>query len=102
MDRLKLLFSLIDDELADSMKYGEKAMKYKDTNPAMAELFYSLSLEEIKHKNMLHNQLVKEMRDYVDLHPEKETEINAVYDLLNERQIEWENSIRGYQATFRE
>ena len=28
MERLKLLFSLIDDELADSMKYGEKAMHY--------------------------------------------------------------------------
>ena len=102
MDRLKLLYSLIDDELADSMKYGEKAMKYKDTNHAMAELFYSLSLEEMKHKNMLHNQLVKEMQECIALHGDKESEIHAVYDVMNERQVEWENSIRNYQAAYRD
>ena len=101
MERLKLLFSLIDDELADSMKYGEKAMHYKDTDPAMAELFYSLSLEELKHKGMLHNQLVKEMQNCIALYPEKEQEINAVYDVLNERQVEWENSVRMYHSTYR-
>lgn len=102
MESLKLLFSLIDDELADSMKYGEKAMRYKDTEPAMAELFYSLSLEELKHKSMLHNQLVKEMQNYIALHSEKEEEVKAVYDVLNERQVEWENSIRTYQSAYRE
>ena len=102
MEKLKLLFSLCDDELADSMKYGEKAMKYKDTDTAMAELCYSLSLEEMKHKNMLHNQLIKEMHERIEKHPEEEHEINAVYDVLNERQVEWENSIRNYQGTFRE
>ena len=102
MERLKLLFSLIDDELADSMKYGEKAMHYKDIDYAMAELFYSLSLEEMKHKNMLHNQLVKEMQECIENHPERDIEIHAVYDVLNERQVEWENSIRHYQSAFRE
>ena len=102
MERLKLLFSLINDELADSMKYGDKAMKYKDTHPAMAELFYSLSMEEMKHKNMLHNQLVKEMHECIENYPEKEEGINAVYDVLNERQVEWENSIRSYQSAYRE
>ena len=101
MERLKLLFSLIDDELADSMKYGEKAMHYKDTNPAMAELFYSLSLEEMKHKGMLHNQLVKEMQNCIEEDPDKEVAINAVYDVLNERQVEWENSVRMYHSNYR-
>lgn len=101
MERLKLLFSLIDDELADSMKYGEKAMHYKDTDPAMAELFYSLSLEELKHKSMLHNQLVKEMNECIENYPDKEESINAVYDVLNEREVEWENSVRTYHSTYR-
>ena len=101
MERLKLLFSLIDDELADSMKYGEKAMHYKDTDPAMAELFYSLSLEELKHKSMLHNQLVKEMNECIEKYPDKEESINAVYDVLNEREVEWENSVRMYHSTYR-
>ena len=101
MERLKLLFSLIDDEIADSMKYGEKAMKYKETDPAMAELFYSLSLDELKHKSMLHNQLVKEMNECIEEYPEKEESINAVFDVLNERQVEWENSVRAYQSAYR-
>jgi rubrerythrin len=101
MERLKLLFSLIDDELADSMKYGERAMHYKDTDPAMAELFYSLSLEEMKHKGMLHNQLVKEMNECIDNYPDKEESIKAVYDVLNEREVEWENSIKMYHSSYR-
>ena len=101
MEKLKLLFSLIDDELADAMKYAEKAMHCKDTDPAMAELFYSLSLEELKHKGMLHNQLVKEMHNCIEEDPDKEITINAIYDVLNERQIEWENSIRMYHSTYR-
>ena len=91
MEKLKLLFSLIDDELSDAMKYAEKAVHCKDTDPVMAELFYSLSLEELKHKGMLHNQLVKEMNEYIDKDPDKEITINAIYDVLNERQVEWEN-----------
>ena len=102
MDKLKLLFSLIDDELADAMKYAEKAMHCKGMNVPMAELFYSLSVEEIKHKNMLHNQLVKEMQNFIEENPEKELEVNAVYEVLNERQVEWENSIRTYQSSYRE
>ena len=101
MERLKLLFSLIDDELADSMKYGEKAMHYKETDPAMAELFYSLSLEELKHKSMLHNQLVKEVNECIENYPDKEESINAVYDVLNEREVEWENSVRTYHSMYR-
>lgn len=101
MERLKLLFSLIDDELADAMKYAEKAMHCKDTDQAMAELFYSLSLEELKHKSMLHNQLVKEMQSCIEEDQDKEITINAIYDVLNERQVEWENSIRMYHSTYR-
>ena len=102
MQKLKLLFSLIDDELADAMKYAEKAVHCKDIEAPMAELFYSLSVEEIKHKNMLHNQLVKEMQNYIALNADKEAEVRAIYDILNERQVEWENSIRTYQSSYRE
>ena len=35
-------------------------------------------------------------------YPDDEVAIRAVYDLMNERQVEWENSIRNYQAAFRE
>ena len=102
MEQLKLLFSLIDDELSDAMKYASKAVHCKGTKSGMAELFYSLSIEELKHKNMLHNQLIKEMDDYIAAHPEKEAEIDAIYDVMDERQVEWENSIRIYQSTYRE
>ena len=102
MDKIKDLFELIDDELQDAMKYAKLAMEHKDTDHAMAELFYSLSLEEIKHKQSLHNCAVKEMNACIEKHPEKEDIVKEVFDALNERTIDWENSIRVYQAMYRE
>ena len=102
MDEIKDLFELVDDELQDAMKYAKKAMDKKATCPADAELYYSLSLEEIKHKQSLHNRAVNKMHDFIEKHPEKEDIVKEVFDALNERTVDWENSIRVYQAMYRE
>lgn len=102
MDKIKDLFELVDDELQDAMKYAKLAMEHKDTDNAMAELFYSLSLEEIKHKQNLYNCAVKAMTTYVEKYPEKEEITKEVFEALNERTIDWENSIRVYQGMYRE
>ena len=102
MTGIEELFEKVDEELSDAMEYAEKAMNHKAEHPAKAEMFYSLSLEELKHKNMLMNQIVKDLQTCIEKHPEKEEYLRAMYEMGNKRAIKWENAIRVYQNMFRE
>ena len=102
MDVIKKLLDLINDELEDAMTYAEKAVKCKATHPEMAEMFFSLSLDELKHKNMLQNHLQKAVKDCAEKNPERAEAVNMLFDFEMERNINWENSIRQYQAMYRE
>lgn len=102
MDTIKKLLDLINDELEDAMTYAEKAVKCKATHPDMAEMFFSLSMDELKHKNMLQNHLQKAVKECAEDCPEKAEAVNMLYDFELDRNISWENSIRQYQAMYRE
>ena len=102
MDTIKKLLDLIDDELEDAMTYAEKAVKCKATHPEMAEMFYSLSLDELKHKSMLQNHLQRAVNECAKNHPEKAEAVQTLYDFEMDRNINWENSIRQYQTMYRE
>ena len=102
MDTIKKLLDLIDDELEDAMTYAEKAVKCKATHPEMAEMFFSLSLDELKHKGMLQNHLQRAVKECAEKYPEKAEAVQTLYDFEMDRNISWENSIRQYQAMYRE
>ena len=55
MKIIKCLCDYIEEELQDSEKYIEKALKIKSEYPEVAELLNMLSTEEMKHMNLLHN-----------------------------------------------
>ena len=63
MDDMIMLFDYAEDEIKDSRKYAEAALKYKNTHPDLAEMFYSLSGEELEHFNMIHKKLADSVTD---------------------------------------
>ena len=99
---IKKLSKMIEEELNDSEKYARCALNHKDDRPMLAETFYSLSLEELKHMQQLHNQVVKIIeevnRSGVDI-PEGMQEI---YDYLHEQHMEHEKEVRMLQTMYRE
>ena len=55
MKIIKQLSEYIEEELEDSEKYILKALEYKSEYPDTANTFYQLSVEEIRHMNLLHD-----------------------------------------------
>ena len=94
---------MIGEELDDAEKYARCALNHKDDNPSLAELFYSLSLEEMKHMEMLHKASVKLIGEAKQF---REDEIPAgmqeIYDYIHEQHIDHAKEIRMLQTMFRE
>ena len=100
MQIIKSVVEKIDDELVDAEKYIKCAFKVKDEYPQLADTYYQLSLEEMKHVAMLHESVVKIIDEY-----KKEDEIpesmQVLYDYLHERQIKWAAKIKGQQEQYK-
>lgn len=101
MKIIEKLSDMITDELNDAEKYAKCALKYKEERPSLAQTFYSLSLDEMKHMGMLHDETVKIINDFKAQGQEVPVEMQAVYDYLHNKQIEHATSIKIIQETYR-
>lgn len=63
MDDMIMLFDYAEDEIKDARKYAEAALKYKESNPDIAEMFYALSGDELEHFSMIHKKLADSVAD---------------------------------------
>ena len=104
MKIIKKLCDLIDEEIHDGKKYAKLALKHKDEGTALAEMFYNLSLEEMKHMNTLHNAVVKEINKIKNEHGDdpKIEGMQVIYDLLHERSINKAKEVQILQSMYRE
>lgn len=100
MQLIKKLSAMIEDELDDAEKYVRCALNHKEDRRPLAETFYALSLDELKHMNQLHEfvvRLIDEVRQSGTPVPEGMMEM---YEYLHERHIEHEKEIRILQKMY--
>jgi hypothetical protein len=64
-------------------------------------MFSTLSADELKHMNMLHDAVVKKIMAYRQTNGEPPADMQAVYDYLHEKQIEDVNEIKAMQAEYK-
>lgn len=88
MKIIEKLSDMIEDEIADAEKYAKCALKYKEERPSLAQTFYNLSTDEMKHMNMLHDEVVKIINEYKAQGQEVPPEMQSVYDYLHRKQID--------------
>ena len=100
MQIIKAIVSKIDDELEDAEKYIKCAYRVKDEDPKLAETYYELSLEEMKHMTLLHDQVVRIINDYKRDH-EVPPGMQTLYDYIHEREIKWAAKIKAKQEGFK-
>lgn len=102
MKIIKCLSRMIEDEIADADKYIMKALETKDSNKKLANLFYTLSTEELKHMGLLHDEVVRLIEEYRAAKGEPPANMMALYDFLHQRNIEAAAKVRTMQAMYLE
>lgn len=100
MEIIRKISEKIDDELMDAEKYIKCAFKVKLEFPQLADTYYQLSLEEMKHVTMLHDQVVRIIEVYKQNHPVPEG-MQVLYDYLHNRQIKWAAKIKSKQDEYK-
>lgn len=58
------LSEMIKEEISDAEKYAQHAASYRDKDPELAETFFILSNEELRHVDLLHEQVVRIIGEY--------------------------------------
>lgn len=101
MKIIKELSKMIDEEIQDAEKYAKCAVKYKDEFPVLAKTFYDLSTDELRHMEMLHDEVVKFIEKYRKENGEPPVAMIAVYDYLHEKSIEEVKEVKMYQEQYR-
>ena len=66
MDNIDNLSEYIEDEIKDAGKYAHCALKHRDENPTLAELFHRLSSEEMEHAKLLYDEAMRHVKVMID------------------------------------
>lgn len=101
MKIIKELSEMIEEELEGAEEYAKNAVYYKTEKPGLAKVFYDISIEEMRHVDMLHGEIKEMIEKHKREHGEPPVAMAAVYEYLHERSIEWANEIRNYQAEYK-
>ena len=102
MKIIQILSERIEEELEDAEEYIEMSLRYKDEFPMVAKTFYELSLQEMNHMEMLHNDVKDLIEKHRREHGEPPAAMLAVYEYLHKKDIEKATKIKFYQNQFKE
>lgn len=100
MKIIEKLSQMIDEEIEDAEKYAKCAVKYKQEYPVVAKTFYELSMEELRHMEMLHQNVVRIITEYRQKNGEPPVPMMAVYTYLHERSVEKVAKVKVYQSQY--
>ena len=101
MKIIKCLSEKIEEELADAEAYIDLAMRWKQEEPETAEVFYTLSTEEMGHVDKLHKEVAEVIEDYRKDHGDPPKDMMTLYEYLHEKHIGKATQIRVKQGMFK-
>lgn len=101
MTIIKCLAEKIEEELHDAKEYINLAMKWKAESPETAELFYSLSTEEMGHMERLHKAVQEIIERYRAKHGEPPKDMMTLYNYLHEKHMETATHIKVMQGMYK-
>ena len=99
---IRKLSDHIEEEIRDAKCYVKWALEIKEKNRSLAETMLTLSMDEMRHMQMLHDEVVKIIDEYRRTNGDPPVEMQAVYDYLHKKHIEEAQEVRVLQAMYRE
>lgn len=100
MTIIKNISEMIEEELEDAEKYAKDALMHKDDDRDLAQAFFELSTEELRHANILHEQVVRLIKKHRAEKGDPPAVMQAVWDYLHKKHIEEATEIRRYHEQF--
>ena len=101
MKIIKCLSELIEEELNDSQKYVDLALRWKQDDPEVADLFYELSVAEMGHMDKLHMMVAKIIEEYRADNGEPPKEMMTLYEYLHEKHIAHAMEVKVKQGMYK-
>ena len=98
---IKYLSDRIEGEIDDACSYIDEALRYKNEDPEMAEMFYNLSIGEMEDMETLHAEVVRQIEKYRKEHGEPPEKMMWRYEFLHERHIADATRVRIKQQMFK-
>lgn len=101
MKIIKILSKKIEEEICDARDYAKMANQYKEEYPELARTLYNISLQEMDHMNLLHNEVADLIKKYREEHGDPPEKMMAVYEYLHEQQIEKAAEAKSLQSMYK-
>lgn len=102
MKIVQTLSDNIEDELKGAKCYIKLALETKSEYPSLSKTLYNISLQEMEHVKLLHDNIVDIIEDYREEHDEPPAAMLAVYDYLHKKQIEKSADVRNLQSMYKD
>lgn len=101
MKIIEKLSDMIEEEISDAEKYAKCALEMKSDRPSLAQTFYNLATDEMKHMNMLHDEVTKIINEHKASGAEVPLDMMAVYDYLHKKQIEHATHVKIMMESYK-
>ena len=95
------LEELIEEEIHDVKKYAKMALEVNDKYPALAQVLFTISMQEETHQAALHTEVVKIIEEHKRANGEPPAAMMAVYDFMHKKHIENMAEARRYQDMYK-
>ena len=101
---MKIIKHLIEDlqeEMEGSEHYAKMALKYKDSDRDVADMFHKLSIVDKEHADMLHAAAVRKIKEKHAAGVETPAPMQAVYDWEHAKMIEAATRLKSLQDMYK-
>lgn len=101
MKEIKCLVEDIKDELEGAEHYAKRALQYKHTDRQLADVYAKLAGVESEHVSVLHDQVVRLIKEHKEEGNDVPPAMQAVYDWEHEKMIDNLTRVRSIISMYR-
>lgn len=94
MRKIEKLENQIHEEYEDAEKYITCALLNKDEDKELADMYYWLAQEEVKHADKLHEMVVDIIAKYKKENGEPPEAMMVLYRVLHNRDMEYATKVK--------